>query len=62
MSYTFEFCFYDYMYNYVTSNKTSHMLQNMKLHKSAFNLKMSKYVHFLFSQKQNICVSLCQSN
>ena len=37
---------------YVTSwDKTSHMLQNRKLHKFAFYLKMSKYIHFLFSTK-----------
>ena len=33
-------------------DKTSHMLQNMKLHNFAFYLKMSKYVHFLFSTKK----------
>ena len=44
-----KWCF---MRLFVTSwDKTSHMLQNIKWQKFAFFLKMSKYVHFLFSSK-----------
>ena len=37
--------------NVTSWDKTSHMLQNVKWQKFAFFLKMSKYVHFLFSSK-----------
>ena len=50
------------MSNVTSWDKTSHMLQNMKLHNFAFYMKMSKYVHFCFQQKRNICVSVCQLN
>ena len=43
-------------------NRTSHMLQNMKLHKFAFCLKMSKYVHFLFPSKTKYLCQFVQLN
>ena len=43
---------YEKAHIYVMSwDKTSHMLHNIKGQKFEFYLKMSKFVHFLFSSK-----------